>query len=103
MSKGKGLYTKYFVLNPNSKSLVHRTASRLAILVYAHIIESDESELADDLKNWMYDLGICDDIYKNMMSIIGAAWNLYNAKRSRRPSATTIMELHDWLENESRK
>lgn len=51
----EGLKMKYFVLNPESKSVddPYAEASRLAMLAYSDRIRRDNPELAEDLRSWI--------------------------------------------------
>lgn len=48
----KGLYGKYFVLNPNKLDEYGR-ASRIAIMHYAKAILGTNPKLANDLRGWI--------------------------------------------------
>ena len=52
-----GLRMKYFVLKPRSKTRfdAYAIASRCAMRTYAECIENENSELAQDLRNWIND------------------------------------------------
>ena len=50
-----GLQMKYFVLKPGGSDK-YGEASRSALQVYANVIEQENPQLANDLKNWVDDL-----------------------------------------------
>lgn len=52
-----GLEMKYFVLNPN-KNDAYGKASRRAIYHYAAEIYKENKQLAEDLCEWMDDIGV---------------------------------------------
>ena len=47
------LLTKYFVLKPKGDNL-HAVASRKAMISYANTIEPEDSELATQLRQWIW-------------------------------------------------
>jgi hypothetical protein len=47
-----GLQMKYFVLKPSGDSL-HAQACRAAMKVYAAVIEFENKELAEDIREWV--------------------------------------------------
>lgn len=49
--KQKGLFIKYFILNPTKDDL-NGEASREAMLRYAEIIEIEQPNLSNDLRRW---------------------------------------------------
>jgi len=52
MEEVKGLFLKYFVLNPNKKDW-HGKASRVAIKAYADTMRQDNPVFAHDLDEWV--------------------------------------------------
>ncbi len=48
----KGLQMKYFVLNPTKKD-AYGIASREALTMYAMSINRENSDLADDIREWL--------------------------------------------------
>jgi hypothetical protein len=52
MEKNKGLFMKYFVLNPYKDDAYGR-ASRAAIREYAAYIEHENKVLSDELDHWV--------------------------------------------------
>ena len=46
-----GLEMRYFVLKPEGNTPYHK-ASRAAMLRYADMIEKENPQLANDIKNW---------------------------------------------------
>ncbi len=56
-----GLEMKYFTLNPNKQD-DYGIASREALRIYAIAIRHENSQLADDLLNWVENLEESDSI-----------------------------------------
>lgn len=47
------LKMKYFVLSPSSRDKKHAEASRVAMKAYANVIESQDSQRAQEIREWV--------------------------------------------------